>query len=79
MLQDIINGWKNYFLKSHVSDEVAVKRAQVCAGCPYAKKGRILSFLKDELQEIEGVYCTKCGCPLSAKVRSTDICPIHKW
>jgi hypothetical protein len=28
---------------------------------------------------VQGAYCNACGCPLSAKVRSNDICPEHKW
>ena len=79
MLKEILSGWKNYLTKSKVTEAIASKRAAICTACPHAKQGKLLAFIKDTLKEVEGAYCDKCGCPLSAKVRSNDICPIHKW
>jgi len=79
MLQHILSGWKNYLSKSEVSEAIAQQRADLCASCPHARQGKLLEFINDSLKEIEGAYCNVCKCPLSAKVRSTDICPIHKW
>jgi hypothetical protein len=79
MLRQIPNGWKNFIDKTEVIEAVAQKRATICAACPYAKNGKLLAFIKDELREIQGAYCSVCSCPLSAKVRSKDICPKNKW
>jgi hypothetical protein len=79
LLQNILTGWKNYLGKSEVTEGKAKGRAAICAVCPHAKHGKLLTFVKDRLKEIEGAYCSACGCPLSAKVRSNDICPENKW
>lgn len=78
-LETILTGWKNYLSKSEVTEAVAKQRAALCTACPNTRQGRLLAFIKDSLEEIEGAYCNQCGCPLSAKVRSNDICPINKW
>jgi hypothetical protein len=79
MLKEILSGWKNYLSKSEVTETTARQRAAICAACPHAKQGKLLTFVKDTLKEVQGAYCNACGCPLSAKVRSNDICPEHKW
>ena len=79
MIKEILTGWKNYLDKSEVVEELAQTRAAICSGCPFAKQGKLLTFVRDTLTEVQGAYCKKCGCPLSAKIRSNDICPIHKW
>ncbi|MCR5863066.1 hypothetical protein LRS05_13430 [Flavobacterium sp. J372] len=79
MINQILNGWKNFLDKSEVVEEVAKSRAKICAACASAKQGRLLAFIKDSLKEIEGAYCSICSCPLSAKIRSNDICPDNKW
>lgn len=78
-IQTILTGWRNFIDKSEVIEETAKQRAAVCALCPHAKQGKLLTFIKDSIQEVEGAYCDQCGCPLSAKVRSNDICPKSKW
>jgi hypothetical protein len=75
----ILSGWKNFLDKTEVTEQTAKHRAAICAACPQAKQGLLLTFIKDSLTEVKGAYCSLCKCPLSAKVRSTDICPIHKW
>jgi len=79
MLQHILTGWRNYLSKSAVTEALAQQRAAICTACPHAKQGKILAFIKDSLKEVEGAYCAACHCPLSAKVRSNDICPENKW
>ena len=75
----ILTGWRNFMDKSEVVEEKAGQRAKICAACPNAKQGKLLIFVKDTLEEVQGAYCDVCKCPLSAKIRSTDICPIRKW
>lgn len=79
MIKNILTGWKNFLDKSEVTEAIAKERATVCAACPLARQGKLLAFVKDTLKEVEGAYCKACGCPLSAKVRSNDICPNNKW
>lgn len=75
----ILEGWKNFIDKSEVTEKVAEGRAAICGQCPLAKQGKLLTFVNDSLTEIQGAYCGACKCPLSAKVRSSDICPNGKW
>jgi hypothetical protein len=79
MIKDILSGWTNFIDKSEVTEEIAKERAEICATCEHAKKGMLLTFIKDSLKNIEGHYCNDCGgCPLSAKVRTkNDVC--EKW
>jgi hypothetical protein len=79
MIHQILSGWRNLTDKTEVIESIAKKRATICANCPNAKQGKLLAFVKDSLKEIEGAYCSLCSCPLSAKVRSNDICPDKKW
>jgi len=78
-IKHILSGWKNYLDASYVTKNTAKQRAAICAACPNAKQGKLLAFIKDSLTEIEGAYCGLCHCPLSAKVRSADICPDNRW
>lgn len=63
MLKEILSGWKNYLDKSEVTEVVAKERAAICAACPSLRNGMLLAFIKDELKEVRGAYCNKCGCP----------------
>lgn len=76
---NIIDGWKNLFL--NLNEELAEERAQHCTSCEFAKMGSWNKIIKDEhLVQIQGLTCGKCGCPLSAKLRSKkEVCPIKKW
>lgn len=80
-VKDILSGWKNYLIDDPVSEELAKQRAAICAKCPQAKEGKFTAVLKDyKIKEIEGRYCDKCKCPLSAKTRSkNEKCPLNKW
>lgn len=81
IVTDILSGWKNYIVDDPLTDELAKQRAKICSGCDYAKEGVFTALLKDyRLKEIEGKYCDKCKCPLSAAVRSkSKKCPLKKW
>ena len=79
MLREILTGWKNFIDKTETTEKTAQNRATICAQCPHAARGKLLIFIKDGLKEIQGTYCAICKCPLSAKVRSNDICPLNKW
>lgn len=71
-MKEIISGWSNFIDKSEVTEKEAIRRASICDLCPHSKKSILLSFVKDELKEVEGMYCDDCGCPLSAKVRTKE-------
>ena len=78
---EILNGYKNYFLKNEVVEETAKKRAEICTSCEFSEKGIHSAVLPDvTLGEVEGFYCSVCFCPLSVKVRSkSNKCPKSKW
>lgn len=79
-IENIISGWTNYIIPDPLVNEEAKKRAAVCAGCPFAKEGTFTALLRDGIKDIEGLYCSACTCPLSAKVRSKrEKCPKNKW
>lgn len=80
-IANILNGWKNFLVRSEVTEKLARERAEHCATCEHAKHGLLTAFIDDDLTEIQGEYCSKCeGCPLSAKVRSeNEKCPVGKW
>ena len=81
-VNDILNGWSNYLIGSDSANlELAKQRAEICVNCPFAKQGLHTAILPDySIAEIQGMYCSDCGCPLSTAVRSKDYkCPIGKW
>jgi hypothetical protein len=63
----IINGWKNYIIKNNDVETKAQVRISICNGCD--KKATQLGI----------EVCGECHCPLVAKVRSNDNCPLNKW
>lgn len=80
-LSEIVNGWKNYIVDDPTSNELALERGLHCSDCEFKTFGKMLVMFKDySMNDIEGFYCKKCGCPLSAKLRSErSKCPINKW
>ena len=85
-INDILNGWKNYFLGSDVATlKIAKERAAICAPCPVAPNGVHTAILPDKtIKDIEGMFCDAekggCGCPLSPAVRSKNYkCIKGKW
>jgi len=53
------------------------RRAAICESCPMRTYKKYLDFVDDELKNVKGFVCKDCGCPLIAKIRSTDKC--IKW
>lgn len=79
-LKNILNGWANFIEKSEVTEALAEKRAKICLDCPNNKYGKVLTFIKDDLKEIQSNYCSLCKCVLSAKVRSeNEKCDLGLW
>lgn len=79
-IKNILNGWQNFISRSEVTEQLAEKRAEICAFCPQLKEGKVLAFIKDDLKEIQGHYCNICKCPISAKIRSElETCELNKW
>jgi hypothetical protein len=82
VLQNIIDGWTNLVLHDEASEELAMRRANICAKCPKAEYSTAVHTLvvDNKTKHIRGMKCGACGCPLSAKVRSKrDHCPLAKW
>jgi len=81
VLANIVSGFKNLAFPNKEVEEMAMKRAAICAQCPSAQKTGIYSVVVDNrTTNIQGMKCTDCGCNLSAKVRSLhDYCPQGKW
>jgi hypothetical protein len=81
-MQHIVDGWTNLIIEDPVAEEIALSRASICAGCPFAEMSTGLHtvVVDNKTKQIRGMKCGKCGCPLSAKVRSlNDHCPEGKW
>ena len=82
VLRNIVDGWTNLVLPDQVNEELALKRANICAKCPFAKmsSGTYTIIVDNRTKNIRGMSCGKCGCPLSAKGRAkNDSCPEGKW
>ena len=82
VISNIIAGWANLAFTDPKVEELAKKRADICAACPFAVfVGGIHTIVVDnKTTQVRGLKCTKCGCPLSAKVRSPhDYCPLGEW
>ena len=62
--KEIVEGWRYTIFPNEEVEKVAVERAKICSLCEYNINKR----------------CTKCGCFLTAKLRSPESkCPINKW
>lgn len=82
--EEIMEGWLNYFHISSdpIDENIAKSRAETCSSCPFIKEGNMIKLVipDKDLKEIQGYKCSKCGCPLSSKVRSKlSQCPENKW
>jgi len=73
--KEILNAWQKVF--SGITSDEHRRRAKICMNCPASEHSFLLELVKDELKEIQGLKCGDCGCPLSPKIRSEDIC--YKW
>lgn len=76
----VIHAWGNYILGDESKKHLAMSRATFCKSCDYAQIEPLLKIIPDsEIPEIEGRICKKCHCPLSAKLRSNQNCPLNLW
>lgn len=82
-LKLILAGWSNVLIPDERVDDIGKERAKICADCPKAEWSLVatLTISKERhIQEVAGMSCSECGCPLSAKVRSPGAeCPLFKW
>lgn len=80
-LRNILDGFEGVLFPDAVTEDIAKKRAAVCAKCPKAVKKGVFSVVRDsKIIDIQGMACSVCGCGLSAKVRARqDRCPDGKW
>ena len=80
-LKAILKGWENYIFTDPEVEAKAKERANICAGCPMAKKGTYPQLMKDyTLKDVEGMVCGVCGCPLSTFLRQDEKkCELNKW
>ena len=81
VLANIVSGFTNLTFPNEATEQLAYKRAAICAACPAAEKVGVYSIIVDKrTKNIQGMRCKDCGCNLSAKVRSErDYCPRGKW
>lgn len=82
ILSNIIDGWSNLIIPNQTTEQLAIKRAKICAHCPKAVMDTAMHtiVIDNKTKNIRGLKCGVCHCPLSAKVRSkNDSCPLGKW
>lgn len=76
----IVIGWTKLATHDKAAAELARKRAEFCGVCEFAVKKKYLDEINDEVEIINGYVCSKCSCPLSAKLRVADeSCPLGLW
>ena len=73
----IVKAWLNVW--NGLTTEEHKRKAKICEECPSRKYSKYLDFIDDDLKEVKGFICNECKCPLIAKIRSTDKCPLNKW
>ena len=72
----IFTGWFYLAFKRDKVEDMANRRAKICAKCPYAKFSNIDIVFDRRIPSISGKHCQICGCPLSTKLRSAfEDCP----
>lgn len=81
VFSNIVSGFIHLIRDVPEVELIATQRASICSKCPFAQKTGLYSVIIDnKTKSIQGYMCAKCGCNLSAKVRSIDDrCPIKKW
>ena len=79
-LNNILQGWKNYAFESKEIESMAKARAVECAKCELAVYGLVSSLVDDRIEDIKGLKCSMCDCPLSGLLRAPDEkCKLDKW
>jgi len=77
-IKEIADGWTSLALG--LNSKLARDRAKICDKCPEAIFGTFEDFIDDKIEEVKGMKCAQCGCPLSAKLRSKNSkCDLKKW
>jgi len=75
VLFHIMQGWKNYTFTNKQVEESAKIKAEICAKCTHAVNSVWDEILPDAtLQEVKGMKCELCDCPLSTLLRSDKKC-----
>lgn len=70
---NIVQGYTNLIFKDEIIEKMALARLEVCTPCKFRKVQVIIAG-------VEYSTCTKCKCPLDAKVRAPDeVCPKGDW
>ena len=68
----IVPAWERVFFHDPETERIALERGNVCLTCEF--RGHFVRSKK------WGDKCTKCGCPLISKIRTTENgCPDHRW
>ncbi len=79
-LDRIVKGWKNAIWTDVEVEHVAAKRAMQCACCEHAVEGKFEVIKEKKIEELKGMICNLCLCPLTTKLRSPEeTCPKNKW
>jgi len=68
----IAKAWISVF--KGVTTKEHKRRSGICKDCTSAIYNKYTDFINDELKDVKGLICDDCGCPLVAKIRSTEIC-----
>jgi hypothetical protein len=76
-ISKIVKAW--WKVVEGATTEEQKKRAKICSGCKLAEHKKYLDWINDDLNEVNGMVCGLCNCPLVAKIRSNDKCPKSLW
>lgn len=76
-MKNFFTGWGNFLLGLNTKE--AKRKANICLDCDHLESGKIEIIKDNKIKEISGAICGKCKCPLSAKLRSDDKCPIGRF
>ena len=71
-LKNIYKGYKNLVFENPEIEQQYSNKVIICNECEHIKLFKIVDNVKI-------YYCNICKCPLSAKLRSNDNCPINKF
>lgn len=78
-LKEIIKGWKNYKFPNPEYEAMAAKKAKVCSSCDSAIQDTWFDLVDKKIEELSGLACDECSCPLTTLLRSDKPCPLNKF
>lgn len=79
-LKQIYEGWKNYVFLNEEVEKAARVKADICSKCPNAVEDKWFDLVDERIEELSGLKCKLCDCPLSTLTRSKDKkCKIKRW